>query len=148
VEDKVPNKRRRARRSAQPSGGHVRLLSFVAATIAIAGCTARPVTKPPSANWKRVSGTEAGCVSYGSNKGEAVDRNVVLTAQFQEQLVAQLDPSDRTEPLCWYETPEGLIRVFAGNWCAGGTQSDFEEKPTGWVLVQSSMVFITCRDAE
>jgi hypothetical protein len=126
----------------------MRVFTVVASVLLTASCVAQPEAPSGNPNWRRVSGVEAGCVAYASRKREPVDRNVIPTSDFANLLLAQIDPADRTGPQCWYETPQGRIRLFAGGWCTGGTQSDFEERSEGWRLVNSGPVIITCKDAK
>jgi hypothetical protein len=122
-----------------------RALSLSFAAIIIAGCASSPMSVPPNSNWTRVSGEEAGCASYAPRKREAVDVNIVLKPEFEETLVAQLDEADRSAPRCWYETPVETIRLFAGDFCAGGTDAFFEQREGGWKLMRSNMAWINCR---
>jgi hypothetical protein len=124
----------------------MRVLTVVTSVLVTASCVAQPDVPSANPNWRRVSGVEAGCVAYSSREREPVDRNVIPTTDFASRLLAQLDPADRAGTLCWYETPEGRIRLFAGGWCIGGTQSEFEERSEGWRLVNSSLVSIICKE--
>jgi hypothetical protein len=121
-----------------------RVLSLSIAAAIITGCASSPVSVSPNSNWTRVSGEEAGCVSYAPRKREAVDLNIVLKPEFEQTLVAQLDEATRSAPKCWYETPAGTIRLFAGDFCAGGTDAFFEQRDASWKLAKSDMVWITC----
>jgi len=74
-----------------------------------------------------------------------VDLNIVLEPEFERDLVAQLDEADRNAPKCWYETPAGAIRLFAGEFCVGGTDAIFEQWDAKWKLATSNFVTMTCR---
>ena len=96
-------------------------------------------------NWTRASVDVAGCVSYAPRKREAVDLTIVLNPEFEQQLMGQLAESDHQSPRCWYETPEGSIRLFAGDFCAGGIESTFKEQDGVWKLQGTRLVSIACR---
>jgi hypothetical protein len=112
--------------------------------IAIGGCAAAPIEPSPNPNWARVSGEEAGCVSYGPRRREAVDLNIILKPEFEEALSSQLDETDRKAAKCWYETPSGTIRLFTGDFCGGGANNYFEQQASGWKLVGTSLIVATC----
>jgi hypothetical protein len=122
-----------------------RLLGQACITVAIAGCVVPPIPPSTNPNWTRVSGEEANCISYAPRRHEAVDFNIILEPDFEKALVAQLDAVDPDDPKCWYETPTGAIRLFAGEFCVGGTDAFFEQQASGWKLVKSNMVWTTCR---
>jgi hypothetical protein len=120
-----------------------RLLIFLLA-VAIGGCAQTPIAPSPNPNWVRVSGKEARCVSYGPLKREAVDLNIILEPEFEEALSAQLGEADRKASKCWYETPNGKIRLFTGDFCGYGTNIFFEEQASAWKLVDSADIFASC----
>jgi hypothetical protein len=123
-----------------------RVLGLSLASVIMMSCVSAPVSISPNPNWKRVSGEEAGCVSFSSRRRETVDVNIILEPGFERTLVAQLKEADRNAAsLCWYETPAGTIRLFAGSFCAGGTDAFFEPRDGAWKLTNTSMVWITCK---
>jgi hypothetical protein len=114
----------------------------------MAGCVVSPVGPSAKSNWTRVSGEEANCISYAPQRDEAVDINIVLEPNFERTLVEQLDEADRNAPRCWYETPAGSIRLFAGEFCVGGTDASFENQASAWKLVSSRPVSMICHPVE
>jgi hypothetical protein len=121
-----------------------RLLTLFLVTMCITCCAAPPVPSAPNPNWARLSGEHAGCVSYAPRRREAVDVNIVLKPAFEEALVAQLDADARKSHKCWYETPTGAIRLFAGEFCGSGTDAFFEQEASTWKLVRTNVVSSTC----
>jgi hypothetical protein len=112
--------------------------------LTIAGCAVPPVEPSPNPNWTRVSGKEAGCVSYGPRHREPVDLNIILKPEFEETLSAQLDAGDRNASKCWYETPSGTIRLFTGDFCGEGTDTFFEQEASVWKLARTVPIFASC----
>jgi hypothetical protein len=120
-------------------------IHFMLVATLISACAAKPPAASPNSNWARVSGEKAGCVSYVGRRGEAVDLNIVLKPDFERALLLQLDEADRRAHRCWYETPEGSIKLFSGDFCAGGTESLFETHGAEWKLTETTFVSIACR---
>ena len=110
----------------------VRLLYMACISAIFAGCATPSVGISPNPNWTRVSGEEAKCTSYAPRRDEAVDINIILKPEFERELVAQLDDAERKAPRCWYETPAGAIRLFAGEFCVGGVDAAFEQQGSAW----------------
>jgi hypothetical protein len=123
----------------------MRGIHFILVATLISACAVKPPAASPNSNWARVSGERAGCVSYAPRRGEAVDLNIILKPAFEHALLLQLDEADRNALRCWYETPKGSIKLFSGDFCAGGMESLFEEHGDEWKLTGTNLVSITCR---
>ena len=121
-----------------------RLLSIGLTTLTLVGCAAHPLAASPNPNWARVSGERAGCVSYAPRHREAVDINIVLVPAFKEELESQLDAEVPKSPRCWYETPSGGIRLFAGDFCGVGTDAFFEQNDLKWKLSKTNDIWSSC----
>ena len=121
-----------------------RLLSIGLIAFTIAGCAARQLSVSPNPNWTRVSGERAGCASFAPKRREAVDLNIVLAPAFEEMLGSQLGDQIPKAPRCWYETPGGSIRLFAGDFCGAGTDVFFEQKESAWKVVYTNDIWASC----
>jgi hypothetical protein len=84
-------------------------------------------------------------VSYAPRRDEAVDLNIILKPAFEHTLLSQLGEADRAAHRCWYETPEGFIKLFDGDFCAGGMEALFEQHGAEWKLTGTKLVSITCQ---
>ena len=122
-----------------------RLLIFWLTSFATIGCAVSPTSPPPNPNWTRVSGERAGCVSFAPRLRESVDMNILLEPEFESALAEQLGTEVPKAPRCWYETPQGDIRLFAGDFCGVGTNSFFEVHESTWRLLKTEDVWTTCR---
>ena len=122
----------------------MRRLLFLTLPVAVGGCATAPVEPSPNPNWVRVSGEQAGCVSYSPRRREAVDLNIILKPEFEEALSMQFDEADRKASKCWYETPSGTIRVFTGDFCGGGTNNFFEQQGAIWKFMGTQLSSATC----
>jgi len=96
--------------------------------------------------WKRVPAIGLNCVSHDSRAGEPVDQNVVLDAKFEAALVSQLHSSATGQsPYCWYETPNGSLRLWIGGLCGDVTEAKFEKVEKVWKLTSEWPTFVTCK---
>lgn len=110
----------------------------------IGGCAPTPIAPVHDPNWVRISGKEAGCVSYGPRRREKVDRNIKLEPEFEDSLLTQLDGRNRDAGRCWYETPSGALRLFLGDFCGFGESAHFEQQESVWKLVRTDEIFASC----
>ena len=115
---------------------------------ALFGCAAHPLPTSPNPNWTRVSEDPAGCVSFTPRRREAVDINVILVPAFKEKLESQLGAEVPKIPRCWYETPSGGIRLFAGDFCGVGTDVFFERTESTWKLTKTNEIFASCHPTQ
>ena len=121
-----------------------RFLSIGLTAISICGCVAQPVPVSANSNWTRVSGKQASCVSFAPRHREAVESNVLLTPSFQDLLESQLGAEVPKAPRCWYETPTGDLRLYAGDFCGDGVDAFFEQKNSKWELIKTVELTSTC----
>ena len=121
-----------------------RPLSVGLSIFALVGCAAHPLPASPNPSWTRVSGESAGCVSFAPRKREVVDLNIILTPALEQELTSQLGADIPKAPRCWYETPTGGIRLFAGDFCGFGTDVFFEQEGPAWKLRDTKDLFASC----
>lgn len=120
-------------------------LFSVAVAFGLAGCAAHVADTSQTSNWKRVSGAGLNCVSFAPANGEPVDRNVLLRADFEANLVGQLHVVEPVKSRCWYESPNGSIRLWTGGLCGDGIEAHFEERGDAWKLASEWPIYITCQ---
>ena len=121
------------------------LLSTAFAVLAV--CAFAQESAPQSTAW-RIVAKVAGCPSFAASKEGAADRNIELTPEFRQHLLAMVTAQALEEPQCWYQMPDSDLLLRAGQYCGWPTEVRFHLSTGGWVLLSVAKQYIQCESRD
>jgi hypothetical protein len=125
----APKSRSQRQRPAAPAHREATLVpafTLLVALVALTGCA-------PSNGYVRASAGPH-CWTTVPNAGEAVSKSIFLDRKLRAQLHSQLGSESLEQSECWYEEPNGQLKLVAGDGCETHKEFYFEKMGTAWKL--------------